>query len=87
MHCQYRDICKEHNCRAKIYTQPNRNLEDMIGRPDLIVLFTNPTSHELARVARRKAAGCGIPIVQSHSGSGNALRNILRDNIELISQG
>ena len=77
MVCQYKDICKEYGCRAKIYTQAERDLEGLIGRPDLIVLITNPVSHKMAIVARRKAAQCGIALAQSHSGSSSALRNIL----------
>jgi hypothetical protein len=77
MTCKYRDICKEYKCRAKVFTQPTGNLESMIGEPDPIVLFTNPVSHKMAIVARKKAAVCDISLAQSHSGSGNALREIL----------
>lgn len=74
---QYRDICREYGCKAKIFTQHQINLEYLIGSPDLIVLFTNPVSHGMAKAARKIAAKDGIALVQSHCGSGNALRNIL----------
>ena len=81
MTCQYKDICKQYGCKAKVFTQEENNLEEMIGQPDLIVLFTNPVSHKMAAVARKKAALCGIMLAQSHSGSGSALKNILSVNI------
>ena len=42
---QYRTICKEHNCKAKIFTQMPSCLNKKIGNPDLVVLFTNTVSH------------------------------------------
>jgi hypothetical protein len=81
MVCQYKDICKAYGCKAKVYTQAEHNLDGMMGKPNLIVLFTNPVSHKMAIIARRKAAVCGIPLAQSHSGSGTALREILERNL------
>jgi hypothetical protein len=78
---QYKDICKEYGCSAKVYTQSKSHLDWLIGNPDLIVLFTNPVSHKLARIAKKTAAGSDIALIQSHRGSSNALRNILRENI------
>jgi hypothetical protein len=80
MVCQYKDICGEYGCKAKVFTQSKVNMEGMIGRPDLIVLFTNPVSHKMAKIARKKAAKDGITLAQSHCGSGNALREILRNH-------
>jgi hypothetical protein len=77
MVAQYKDICREYGCDAKVFTQPKVNLECMIGTPDLIVLFTNPISHEMAQIARKKASQRGISLAQSHSGSCKALRGIL----------
>ena len=77
MVCRYRDICREHGCEAKIYTQPKGNLECLMGNPDLIVLFTNPVSHEMIKIAKRKAAAQAIPLMQSHCASCSALRNVL----------
>lgn len=77
MACQYKNICNSYGCQAKVYTQTISNLEGMIGEPDLIILFTNPVSHEMAKIARKKAALYEIALVQSHSGSGSALKAIL----------
>jgi hypothetical protein len=48
-----------------------------MGNPDLIVLFTNPVSHEMIKIAKKKAAARAIPLVQSHCASCSSLRNML----------
>ena len=45
MVCQYKQICKSFNCKAKVFTQMSATLNKQIGNPDLIVLFTNTDSH------------------------------------------
>ncbi|MDR3072681.1 MAG: DUF2325 domain-containing protein [Clostridiales Family XIII bacterium] len=82
MVCRYKTICKEFNCDAKVYTQPSGNLENMIGHPHCIILFTNPISHKMAKIARNTATQNNIPLYQSHNGSGSALRSILGNQIE-----
>jgi hypothetical protein len=77
MVCRYRDICREYHCKVKIYTQPKSNLECLMGVPDLIVLFTNLVSHEMIKIAKKKAAAKAIPLVQAHCASCNSLRNVL----------
>jgi hypothetical protein len=74
---RYRDICREYGCKSKVFAKPESDLDGMIGKPDLIVIFTNPVSHKMVRIAKKRAANHGIKLEQSHSGSGNALRNIL----------
>ncbi|MDR2672887.1 MAG: DUF2325 domain-containing protein [Coriobacteriales bacterium] len=81
MECQYKSICKEYSCKAKVYTQPSKNLECQIGSPDLIVLFTKPVSHEMVKIAKKKAQCGDIKLVQSHCSSGSALRNILEQTL------
>ncbi len=83
MVCQYKDICGNYGCKAKVYTQAERNLEDMIGCPDLIILFTNPVSHKMAKIAKQVASRGDITLVQSHSGSQSALKNILENMVTL----
>ena len=61
MVCQYKKICKEHNCKAKVFTQMPAKLGNQIGSPDLIILFTNTVSHKMVRcaVAEGGALQCG----------------------------
>jgi hypothetical protein len=75
--CRYKDICKEYNCDAKVYTQKKCNLECLIGEPDLIILCTNPVSHEMAKIAKKSAARKDIKLVQTHCASCSTLRTIL----------
>jgi hypothetical protein len=82
MKCRYKRICKTYHCKAKVFTNFEGCLPDRIGNPDLIVLFTNPVAHDMARAAKIKAAQSNIPLVQSHCGSSTALKNILRQQIE-----
>ncbi|GHV79320.1 hypothetical protein AGMMS49944_11110 [Spirochaetia bacterium] len=82
MECRYKHICKTYRCRVKVFTKFEGHLPDRIGNPDLIVLFTNPVSHALARAAKNKAARNNIMLVQSHCGSGDALKTILKNQME-----
>ena len=34
---QYKKICKEHSCKAKVFTQMPGNFRNQIGSPDLII--------------------------------------------------
>lgn len=82
MECKYKSICKEYDCDAKVFTKIKGGLHDFIGNPDLIVLFTNPVSHEMAKTARSCASRGNITLAQSHCGSCSALRGILESHIE-----
>lgn len=77
MVCQYKKICKNYHCRAKIFTQMSGNLKDMIGSPDLLILFTNTVSHKMVRCAVNEAEKCNADIVRCHTSSGAALNEIL----------
>lgn len=77
MVCQYKRICREFDCKAKVFTQMSGNLKDMIGSPDLLILFTNTVSHKMVRCAITEAEKCNADIVRSHSSSEAALNKIL----------
>ncbi|MFG6394009.1 MAG: DUF2325 domain-containing protein [Lachnospiraceae bacterium] len=77
MVCQYKKICKDYNCKAKIFTQMSGNLKNMIGSPDLLILFTNTVSHKMVQCAAREAEKCNADIVRCHTSSGAALNEIL----------
>ena len=61
MVCTYKDICRQFNCTAKVFTQQPANLRTQIGRPDLLQMTKNTNTE----------------IVRSHSSSSCALKNIL----------
>ena len=77
MVCRYKDICKEYNCEAKVFTKMKGNLKSMIGAPDLLILFTNVVSHKMVCVAKKEAARNSVKLEQIHCGSCNALRSVL----------
>lgn len=79
MVCQYKKICKAHQCRAKVFTQMSGNLKEKIGSPDLIVLFTNTVSHKMVRCALSEAERTNADVVRCHTSSGNALEEILAE--------
>lgn len=77
MVCEYKKICKEYKCRAKVFTQMSGNLKDQIGNPDLVILFTNTVSHKMVRCALCEAGKNNCETVRCHSSSKSALKEIL----------
>ncbi len=74
---QYKKICRQFNCKAKVFTQMPAGLARQIGSPDLIVLFTNTVSHKMVRCAVEEAGRCNAEVIRCHSSSRNALKEIL----------
>lgn len=77
---QYMDLCKEYNCRAKVYPKMQGSLRNKIGAPDLLVLFTNTMSHKMLKCALTETRGTATTIVRSHSASMSALKGILDEH-------
>lgn len=77
MVCQYKKVCKEFNCKAKVFTQMVTGLENQIGKPDLIILFTNTVSHKMVHCALAEAGRNNTDVVRSHTSSKSALSEIL----------
>ena len=74
---QYKKICKEHKCKAKVFTHMPARMCDQIGSPDLVILFTNTVSHKMVHTAVAQAEKSNADIVRSHTSSGSALKEIL----------
>lgn len=74
---QYKDLCEEYSCSAKVFTQMKSGLKEKISRPDLMVLFTSTMSHKMLRCALSETRGSNATIVRSHSSSMQALKSIL----------
>ena len=79
MVCQYKKVCKQFNCKAKIFTQMSASLSKQIGSPDLIVLFSNTVSHIMVRCAVEEAVRCNADVIRCHTSSKNALEEILEN--------
>ena len=58
-------------------TQIISNLREKIGRPDLMILFTNTVCHKMIVTATQTAGKNNIEIARSHSSSATALKKIL----------
>ena len=76
---QYKDLCSEYNCKAKVYPKALNGLRS-IGNPDLLVLFTGTVSHKMVRCALNDAKGRDVRVVRSHTSSIAALKNILEEH-------
>ena len=76
---QYKELCKEYRCRAKVFTQMHDGLKQRLGQPDLMVLFTSTMSHKMLRCALTQTKGSDTVIARSHTSSIEALRGILEE--------
>ena len=77
---QYKELCGEFNCTAKVYPKTTSGLKS-IGSPGLLVLFTNTVSHKMVRCALNETKGCNTKIARSHRSSMAALRSILEEHV------
>ena len=79
MSTQYKNLCKEHNCKAKVFTQMPGKFKSQIGTPDLLILFTSTVSHKMVSSAMQEALRNKITVARSHSSSSSALKKILSE--------
>ena len=79
MACQYRKICKDYQCKAKVFTQMSASLDKHMGTPDLFILFTNTVSHKMVKTAVDEAKRKNIDVVRCHTSSSTALEQILKE--------
>lgn len=82
MACQYKQICKDYNCKAKVFTKCPSSFKSKIGSPDIIVLFTSTVSHRMTVNAVQEAEKNDIYIARSHSSSSCALKKILEEYVK-----
>lgn len=76
---QYKNLCQEYLCKAKVYPQKTAALKNL-GSPDLLILFTNTVSHTMIRCVLSNVKSHDTIIVRSHSSSMAALKNILEQH-------
>ncbi len=81
MERQYMDICKKHGCKSKVFCKYRTGMENRIGSPDLMILFTHTISHKAVKCAIDNAPA-STNIVRCHSSSQAALREILSCHAE-----
>jgi len=73
----YKNICKNYNCKAKVFTQMPSGFGNKLGTPDLMVLFTNTCCHKMAISVNKQSHKYDIPVAKIHNASANALKNVL----------
>ena len=78
---QYKELCSDYNCDAKVFCKMRDGLKNKLGSPKLMILFTNTTSHKMVRFALNEVKGGNTVIERSHSSSISALRNILDKHV------
>lgn len=77
MVCQYKTVCSQFGCVAKVFTQMPNALRKQIGSPDLLIVFTATVSHKMAQCALCEADKCGARVARCRSSSASALKRIL----------
>ncbi len=84
MEQQYKQICKKHRCKAKVFTRMSGNLKTQIGPPDLIILFTSTVAHKMVYCALKEAERHSIPVERAHSSSACALESVLEKVVTAV---
>ena len=79
MHCRYKQICKTHGCKCKVFTQCPANLRDQIGSPEMIIVFTKTVAHKMLKAAEKQAERTGTQIRYLNSSGAVALNDALND--------
>ena len=78
---QYESICREHGCKAKVYTKQSGSLKKKVGTPDLLILFISTVSHKMVEMALREAKRCNTPVARCHSSSASVLKGLLEERV------
>lgn len=79
MVCKYKNVCKEYNCKAKVFTQMKGTMKAQIGSPDLLILFTSTVSHKMVQCTLAEVKGKDLEIKRAHSSSLSSLKGILNE--------
>ena len=77
MNCRYKEICKKHGCKCKVFTQCPANFQNQIGSPDIVIVFVSTVAHKMLNMASVQAKKTGAHVVHCASSSAFALENAL----------
>lgn len=77
---EYMAVANQHGCRLKCVVRNERNFQEKIGAPDMLIVFTNKISHEAKRKASDIARSRKIPIKLVHSCGVSTLRECLKNS-------
>ena len=62
-------------------TKPVGGLKSKLGKPDLLIFFTNTMSHKMVQIALSEIKGQDTVIERCHTSSLSALRGILEKRV------
>ena len=74
---QYEDLCRQHGCKAKVFTKESGSLKRKLGSPDLLILFISTVSHKMVISVTQEARRNQVPVARVHTRSATALRAAL----------
>jgi len=74
----YADTCREHGCKAKVYTKSGGEMGKKFGNAELYILFTGTVSHKMVQYALCEATRSNACVERCRSGSLSSLKNILK---------
>ena len=81
---QYESICREHGCKAKVFTKENGSLRKKVGTPDLLILFISTVSHKMALSVIQEAKKNRVPVARVMTSSSSALRAALTEHCAAV---
>ena len=81
---KYESICREHGCKAKVFTKENGSLKKKVGTPDLLILFISTVSHKMALSVIAEAKKNDVPVARVLTSSGTALRVALMEHCAAV---
>jgi len=80
METRYKNICKAYNFKAKVFIKMPADFENKIGKPDLVVVFTDTCSHKMLNGVKHKADECNLKIANVRSASVSSLKSVLEEH-------
>lgn len=78
---EYMAAAKKMGHNLKCIARNERNFQDKIGAPDMLIVFTNKISHEAKRKAAEIAKSRRLPLRLAHSCGVSTLRDCLKDSV------
>ncbi len=84
MYCQYKEICKKHGCKCKVFTQCPTDFKSKIGCPDMVLVLTTTVAHKMLLAATQQAEKVGAMIKHCNSASAYALNKALTDYFQTV---
>ena len=73
---QYKQVCKAHRCKAKVFTIYAGYLGNESGSPDASMIFSNSVSHQMVKSAVTEAEKANADVIRCHTSSKRALNDI-----------